>query len=225
MPPATGTPPAKSDAKCQTDTVDTSELEPQTPPELLPQKTTLGKRLLKVLLLLGMGVGSMQRLTDITESELEWKEFKLALLSRVGNVNVVSALILASTAAFLTTTPGTSIANWSHPVPYIALLGAFCLAYLGVGSGTFLLFVLMDVQSQSLRNLLGNTKIQVGVAMGLMAAPVLFVGASGGIAIVGLFAAVWLGNDPYAKAVLTVTMVSVISLIFGFAVTVILGGR
>ena len=56
--------------------------------------------------------------------------------------------------------------------------------------------------------------------MGLMAAPVLFVGASGGIAIVGLCAAVWLGNDGFAKAVITFTMVSVISIIFGFVVTV-----
>lgn len=54
-------------------------------------------------------------------------------------------------AAFLTTTPGTSIANWLHPVPYILLLGAFCLAYLAVGTGIFLLFILMDVRSQSLR--------------------------------------------------------------------------
>lgn len=42
-----------------------------------------------------MGVGSLERLTEITESEPEWREFKLALLSRVGNVNVVSALVLA----------------------------------------------------------------------------------------------------------------------------------
>jgi hypothetical protein len=48
-----------------------------------------------VIVLLGMGVESLERLTEITEDETEWKQFKEALASRVGNVNVVSALILA----------------------------------------------------------------------------------------------------------------------------------
>lgn len=48
-----------------------------------------------MLVLLGMGVESLERLTDITEDETEWRRFKEALSSRVANVNVVSTLILA----------------------------------------------------------------------------------------------------------------------------------
>lgn len=53
-----------------------------------------------VLVLLGMGVESLERLTDITKDEAEWVQFKAALSSRVANVNVVSALILACVFAF-----------------------------------------------------------------------------------------------------------------------------
>jgi hypothetical protein len=60
----------------------------------------------------------------------------------------------------------------------------------------------------------------LGLGLGLTAAPVLFMGASGGFAIVGLFVAVWVGDNAFAKVVLTLAMVSVISLILGFVIIV-----
>lgn len=62
--------------------------------------------------------------------------------------------------------------------------------------------------------------MRLGLGLGLTAAPVLFMGASGGIAMIGLFVAVWVGNSACAKALLTFAMVSVISLILGFVITV-----
>ena len=104
----------------------------------------------------------------------EWRDFMQGLFNRAANVNVVSSLILAyvvmfqtpsplyynlltpqllhstttsTTAAFITTDPPTSIAVWTAPMPYVTLMAAFCLGFLSVGCGTFLLFVLSDAQA------------------------------------------------------------------------------
>ena len=73
-----------------------------------------------MLELLGMGVESLERLTVITEDETEWREFKAALSSRVGNVNVVSALILACVFVLGSTADG--LINNSNNLAFVVAL-------------------------------------------------------------------------------------------------------
>ena len=73
-----------------------------------------------MLELLGMGVESLERLTVITEDETEWREFKAALSSRVGNVNVVSALILACVFVLGSTADG--LVNNSNNLAFVVAL-------------------------------------------------------------------------------------------------------
>ncbi|KAF9219845.1 hypothetical protein BS17DRAFT_369295 [Gyrodon lividus] len=120
-----------------------------------------------------------------------------------------------TTAAFLTTQPATSIANWLRPMPYVTLLAAFCLAFLGVGCGTFLLFVLMDAQAESLRQL-SHRPVKFTLALTLLALPTLFVGAAGATGIVALAGAVWCGDNAVAKAGLTLTVVLTAAIVGGF---------
>ncbi|KDQ51842.1 hypothetical protein JAAARDRAFT_198718 [Jaapia argillacea MUCL 33604] len=171
----------------------------------LPQGKLI-RRFCRVACLLGMGTSSMDRLKEITAegNEAHWKEFKDAMFNRVANVNVVSSLILATTAAFLTTTPPSPIAPWLNPMPYVTLLAAFCLGFVGVGCGTFLLFVLSDSRASSFREL-AQTPWKFWAAMWLLASPSLFVGAAGCSGIVALCGAVWFGDSTFAKAGLTIT--------------------
>ncbi|KAH7927032.1 hypothetical protein BV22DRAFT_1193926 [Leucogyrophana mollusca] len=193
----------------------------QVPPLLFSPPTLLGRRIRHVLFLLALGISSTNRLREITapENESQWQDFKSALFSRVGNINVVASLILATTAAFLTTEPGTSIANWLQPMPYVTILAAFCLAFLAVGCGTFLLFVLMDVQANSLREL-SHRPWKFTLALTLLALPTLFVGAAGAAGIVGLCGAVWCGDNAVAKAGLTLTVALTAGIVLGFVGTV-----
>ncbi|KAI0929253.1 hypothetical protein AcW2_004999 [Taiwanofungus camphoratus] len=167
--------------------------------------THWGRRIRHVLFLLSLGISSTNRLQEITAPgrEADWKDFMTALLTRVGNINVVSSLILATDAAFLTTSPSTSIADWLQPMPYVILLATFCLAFLAVGCGTFLQFVLMDAQAKSLRELSHHPR------------------AAGAGGIVALCGAVWYGDNAFAKAGLTLTVAGTVGAVLGFVATVI----
>ncbi|KAF8836155.1 hypothetical protein BDN67DRAFT_1014920 [Paxillus ammoniavirescens] len=142
--------------------------------------THYGQRVLNVLFLFAIGVPTTQRLREITavKNEAQWQDFKSTLLFRLGNVNVVGSLILASTAAFLTTQPGTSMADWSRPLPYLTLIAAVCLAGNGVGCGTFLLLILTDAQAESFRQLSHHPR-ELTLALTLIAFPTILIGAAG----------------------------------------------
>ncbi|KIK81901.1 hypothetical protein PAXRUDRAFT_154967 [Paxillus rubicundulus Ve08.2h10] len=161
-----------------------------------------------VLFLFAIGVPTTQRLREITatRNEAQWKEFKSTLLFRLGNVNVVGSLILASTAAFLTTQPGTFMADWSRPLPYLAFITAVCLAGNGVGCGTFLLLVLTDAQAGSIRQLSRHPR-ELGLVLALIALPTILIGAAGIAIAIALVGAVWCGDSVAAKAGAMVTAV------------------
>ncbi|KAG6855911.1 hypothetical protein H0H87_009477 [Tephrocybe sp. NHM501043] len=163
-------------------------------------KRRITQILASIVCLLAMGTTSLDRVIEITgaDREEDFQKFKEALFARVSNVNVVSGLILATTAAFLTTDPPTQGVNWNKNVPYNFILAAFCIAFLGAGSGTFLLFVLSDVQSVAFRNLM-QKPWHFWCALYLIGSPSLYVGTSGGTAIIGLCFAAWEGTNLVAK--------------------------
>lgn len=180
----------------------------------------IASRLARIVCLLATGAPSVERIAEHTvEDSQQWKEFKKSLFDRIANVNVVSSLILATTAAFITTSPPTQIGRWDHPMPYVTLLAAFCLGYIGAGSGVFLLFVLADVQGGSLRDLMKSPR-KFWLAMLLLATPVLFVGMAGGTALIALMGAIWLGESIAAKVVLTTTVVLTASVVSSFVLVV-----
>ncbi|TFK47452.1 hypothetical protein OE88DRAFT_1666249 [Heliocybe sulcata] len=188
-------------------------------PDLTPAGP-ITKRLATVLCLLAMGAPSVERIAEHAGADEDsWREFKKTLFDRIANVNVVSSLILATTAAFLTTDPPTQFARWDRQMPYVTLLAAFCLGYIGAGSGVFLLFVLADVQGTSLKDLM-RTPWKFWLAMLLLAMPVLFVGMAGGTAIIALTGAIWLGDSVAAKVVLTTTLSLTVSVVSSFLIVV-----
>lgn len=173
------------------------------------------------MLMLSLGISSRERISQITEptAHEEWRRFKENIFTRVTNVNVVASLVLAIAAAFLTTTPSTSMVNWLHPMPYITLLAAFCLGFCSIGSGVFLLLTLMDLRPESLRKIsVENGKFGLGLV--LLALPTLFLGASGASGIVALCGAVYFGDSTIAKVGLFSTCGVTTLIITGFFLTV-----
>ncbi|KAG6820188.1 hypothetical protein H0H93_004181 [Arthromyces matolae] len=170
-------------------------------------KRRISKVLASIICLLAMGTTSLDRVIEITGAgrEVDFQKFKETLFARVSNVNVVSGLILATTAAFLSTNPPTEILDWNREVPYDLLLAAFCIAFLGAGSGIFLLFALSDVQSVAFRNLM-HKPWRFWCALYLIGSPSLYVGTSGAVAITGLGWAAWEGTSWVAKAGVAATL-------------------
>ncbi|KAF8836153.1 hypothetical protein BDN67DRAFT_1014919 [Paxillus ammoniavirescens] len=165
--------------------------------------------ILNVVFLLAIGVPTVQRMREITapENAAQWQNFKSAQLSRLGNLNVVGSLILATTAAFLTTQPTTPIVNWTRQVPYLMFIAAVCLAGNGVGCGTFLLLILMDAQAESLRQLLDHP-VEFMLVLTLLACPTLLILGAGSMVSIGLMIAVLCGNNIHAKVEVAVTWVA-----------------
>ncbi|KAF8836149.1 hypothetical protein BDN67DRAFT_974544 [Paxillus ammoniavirescens] len=170
--------------------------------------TPFGRLLRAVLILFAFGV-SAQRLAVIIgpggrNDEKKWQDFKSALLGRIQNVNVVSALVLSTTAAFLTTAPGSAMANWLQPLSYLVLLGAICMAFLATACGTFLLLALVDFQAESLRQLFDRPVKFTSVLL-MLALPIVLTGLAGSAVVLALMIAVWYGDNAVAKAGLTAT--------------------
>ncbi|KAK7692121.1 hypothetical protein QCA50_003740 [Cerrena zonata] len=181
----------------------------------------------KILCLLGLGTPNVDRILHMADlasrpgaDGAEWRDFMQGLFNRAANVNVVSSLILATTAAFLTTDPPTSIAIWTHPMPYVTLMAAFCLGFLSVGCGTFLLFVLSDAQAAAFKDL-AHRPWRFWSAICLLGAPTIFVGMAGLSGILALCFSVWHGDNLFAKMGLTLTITVTFTVIGFFGAVVV----
>ncbi|KAF8836442.1 hypothetical protein BDN67DRAFT_974203 [Paxillus ammoniavirescens] len=174
--------------------------------------TDYRQRMLDTLfLMISLGLPTIKRLNEIIapENKNEWKDFKSDLSSHVQNVTLVAALILGTTAVFLTTQPTTSIANWIRPMPYLTLIVAIGLAGAGVGCGMFLTLILVDVQPRTLERL---SEGHLGITLTLLGLPALCTNAAGIVLLVALTGSVWCGDNAVAKvevAILTVALIAV----------------
>ncbi|KIK79600.1 hypothetical protein PAXRUDRAFT_28371 [Paxillus rubicundulus Ve08.2h10] len=175
------------------------------------------QRILDALFLISLGLPTIERLNAIVapENKDQWKDFKYDLSSRVQNITLVAALILGTTAVFLTTQPTTTIANWIQPMPYMTLIVTLILAASGVGSGMFLSLIFTDVQPRTLEQL---SKGRVGfvLALTLLALPTFCTYSAGIMAIISLTGAVWCGDHVAVKggATFMAAMINLVGLLF-----------
>jgi len=116
--------------------------------EFATPRSHTGQVVTKVLLLLSLHMYDTHRLRELTDegNSDEWMEFKTAFFARIGNFTVAASMILATTASFLTTTPISTVADWSHPWPYASIGLAFLFTDISVGAGVFVLFIGMDLR-------------------------------------------------------------------------------
>ncbi|KAI6040502.1 hypothetical protein EDC04DRAFT_2894031 [Pisolithus marmoratus] len=93
-------------------------------------------RLQQSVLLILLGAPSLEILHQISvDKKDKWTELKQVLTDRTTNINVVSALLVASCASYITTPPPTDISSWHPQFPYVCMLGSYGCAMLSIVFG------------------------------------------------------------------------------------------
>ncbi|KAI6162903.1 hypothetical protein EDD17DRAFT_531866 [Pisolithus thermaeus] len=117
------------------------------------------KRLAASIFLVFLGGLSFEELQHIAEKadKKEWNELKKDLTDRTNNINVVAALVVASSAEFLTTPAPTERLYWYNiKFPY------FCMQ---LGFGCAVLAVVSGLSKVVFLSMMGPTDIQVSVTL------------------------------------------------------------
>ncbi|KAI6041888.1 Sec1-like protein [Pisolithus marmoratus] len=165
----------------------------------------ISTRIRNLTFLLLLGTPSLERLLEIIEQkdETQWRELKGLLVDRTSNINVIASLTLGTSAAFLTTSGPTDIANWSHPFPYLCLLACSVFATLSVLSGFGLLAFINTLRPSTVKEMQSNN-FKFAVTITLLTMPFVCLFASGLASVTGSLAAVWYGNSTWARTGVTI---------------------
>ncbi|KZV62573.1 hypothetical protein PENSPDRAFT_642045 [Peniophora sp. CONT] len=116
---------------------------------------------------------------------------KERLSKMVGTVNVVvfhfqATLLLATTAAFITTDPPEAgILNYTRRGPYICLIASFFLFLGGIIVGCAVQFALTSCTSEWIRDTLMGTRFRVWTMMLLLGYPFMAIAVAASVNIIG----------------------------------------
>ncbi|KAI5997421.1 hypothetical protein EDD15DRAFT_2364143 [Pisolithus albus] len=148
------------------------------------------------------GTPSLRKLFDILErpDQTEWRDLKQQLIARTSNVTLVGSLAIAGSISFVTSKSPSPIAAWDYALPYISLFAGGLCSVLSVVSGLGLVMFLNAVQRQTVRDIQASTFKLIVVAI-LLGMPFFWLFMGIVVPIMGMAAAVWLGDDTFAKAV------------------------
>lgn len=149
----------------------------------------------------------------ILANDKRWETQRQLMIDRTTNINTVSALVLPTAAAFLTTSSPTAIVDWSHTLPYVCFLAGGVFATLSLLSGLGVLGFVNTLQSDAVKEMLYN-KRKFFERITLLMMPFLCLFMAGLILVVGFVGAVWLGNSTCAKTVITTGFAFFILMIF-----------
>lgn len=176
---------------------------PDTPPvnSSNAQDSVKVQRFRRFMSLVLTGTPSLRELFDILErpDQTEWRDLKQQLISRTSNVTLVGSLAIAGSISFVTSKSPSPIAAWDNALPYISLFAGGLCSVLSVVSGLGLVMFLNAVQRQTVRDIQASTFKLIVVAV-LLGMPFFWLFMGIVIPIMGMAAAVWLGDDTFAKA-------------------------
>ncbi|KAI6149901.1 hypothetical protein BKA82DRAFT_997773 [Pisolithus tinctorius] len=168
----------------------------------------------RLVCLILFGTPSLEGLLRIIlANDNRWETQRQLMVDRTTNINTISALILPTTAAFLTTSGPTDITNWSHTLPYVCLLTGSAFTTLSLVSGLGVLAFLNTLQARTVREMLQNKRKFFG-RITLLMMPFLCLFMSGLVLVIGSVSAVWFGNSTWAKTVVTTAFALFIFMIF-----------
>ncbi|KAI6095930.1 hypothetical protein F5141DRAFT_1265200 [Pisolithus sp. B1] len=154
-----------------------------------------------VMSLVLTGTPSLGELFEILErpDQTEWRDLKQQLIARTSNVTLVGSLAIAGSISFVTSKSPSPIAAWEYALPYISLFAGGLCSVLSVVSGLGLVMFLNAVQHQTVREIRASMFKLIVVAL-LLAMPFFWLFMGIVIPIMGVAAAVWLGDNTFAKA-------------------------
>ncbi|KAI5984256.1 hypothetical protein EDC04DRAFT_2615789 [Pisolithus marmoratus] len=161
-----------------------------------------------------LGAPSLEILHQISVDKKEkWTELKQVLTDRTTNINVVSALLVASCASYITTPPPTDISSWHPQFPYVCMLGSYGCAMLSIVFGFIQMLYLSIMGPGDIKAVQTSTFKLVALLM-LLIMPLALLLLSACCAGVGYTGALWLGNILWIKVVITASYAVLLFIIF-----------
>lgn len=143
-------------------------------------------------------------LTTLERQEgTEWSDLKSRLADRASNIGIVGGLAVTATAAFLTTSPPTTFAEWHHDIPYFFTAATAGFAMLAVMSG-FGLAMYLDVLCPDLATELRKSKLKRMAAVLLLMMPNIFLFSAAACVVTAWLTAMWFGSTFWMKLVMTI---------------------
>ncbi|VDC01644.1 unnamed protein product [Peniophora sp. CBMAI 1063] len=130
------------------------------------------------------------------EDGREFQEEKNRITTMVLTTNIVASLLLASTAALISTEPPRAdIIDYNSRGPYLCLLCSFGIILGSIIVGCAVLFVLSTANAQWTRDTIMKTRVRIWIMLLLLAYPFLSIGVGTTVNFIGLLAAAWLSED------------------------------
>ncbi|KAG8991452.1 hypothetical protein FRB93_002793 [Tulasnella sp. JGI-2019a] len=155
-----------------------------------------------LVLLSSIGIFSIQRLDDplIPGHEEKWIRFRDAIMNRVNSLNVVSSVIIAYAAVFLSTTsPNPTLVNWNSHTASIGFGGTLVCGVLSVLVGGLISYIFTDMQAEDLRGERCK-KFKMTFLISFLLLHTLFLGGTMLATLIAMHGAVWDGNSGILKA-------------------------
>ncbi|KAI5987182.1 hypothetical protein EDD15DRAFT_1501516 [Pisolithus albus] len=151
-----------------------------------------------------LGAPSLEKLQEIVRKDkAAWSEIKKVLIDRTNNVNVVAALVVASSASFVTTTASTPhISQWNIVFPYFCVLGGFGCAMLAIVSG-FAQTIFLSMMGPRDIEMAQKSRLKRICLFILLILPLLFLLVAASALGVAFTAALWFGDVLWIKVLLT----------------------
>ncbi|KAI6105947.1 hypothetical protein EDD16DRAFT_1632924 [Pisolithus croceorrhizus] len=161
-------------------------------------------RLRASLCLVLLGAPSLEKLQDIAEKDKAvWSEIKQVLTDRTNNINVVAALVVASSASYVTTTASTPhISQWNPEFPYFCVLGGFGCAMLAIVSG-FAQVIFLSMMGPRDIEMAQRSRLKRICLFTLLILPLAFLLVAASSLGLAFTAALWLGDVLWIKVLMT----------------------
>ncbi|KAI6097820.1 hypothetical protein EDD16DRAFT_1598188 [Pisolithus croceorrhizus] len=162
------------------------------------------ERLRASLCLVFLGAPSLEKLQDMAEKDKAvWAEIKQVLTDRTNNINVVAALVVASSASYVTTTASTPhISQWNPEFPYFCVLGGFGCAMLAIVSG-FAQVIFLSMMGPRDIEMAQKSRLKRICLFTLLILPLAFLLVAASSLGLAFTAALWLGDVLWIKALMT----------------------
>ncbi|KAI6097862.1 hypothetical protein F5141DRAFT_1254732 [Pisolithus sp. B1] len=164
------------------------------------------RRLAASIFLVFLGALSLEELQHIAEKadKKEWNELKKNLTDRTNNINVVAALVVASSAVFLSTpAPTERLSWWNIKLPYFCMQLGFGCAMLAVVSGFSEVVFLSMMGPTDIRRARDRLLTCIFLLM-LMMFPLAFLIVAALSVGLGFIGALWVGQELWIKSELDV---------------------
>lgn len=162
------------------------------------------ERLKQSFFLYLLGAPSLKALHVISQKQdqKEYSEIIKDLTERTNNVNVIAALVIASSAVYVAAGPPTDISTWDPQFPYFCMLASYGGGMLAIIAG-FAQIIFLSIMGPGDINAADTSRRKFVALFTLLILPLFLLLIAALLAGVGWTGAVWLGDVLWIKVFMT----------------------